>query len=209
MSQVILLGPPGSGKGTQATLLAKAQGVPSLSTGDLLRHEVAAQSALGKQVQVVMAEGKLVSDDLVIAIIQAQLTSSRCQSGVILDGFPRTLAQAESLAAFWQPSHVFSFTLSDDAIVTRMAGRRVHPASGRTYHTVYCPPRQEGVDDLTGEALVIRPDDQPETVRHRLRVYHQDTAPLLRYYQAHDGFRTIAADQDPEVIHSLICRELA
>jgi len=185
--RIILLGAPGAGKGTQAQFLTEQFNIPQISTGDMLRQAIREQTELGLQVKAVMDAGQLVSDDLIIALVQERVEQADCAQGFLLDGVPRTIAQADSMKALAiDCDHVIEFQVSDDVIVERMSGRRVHPNSGRVYHLVYNPPRVEGVDDVTGEPLVIRPDDQETTVRDRLAVYHAQTKPLVSYYQQAD-----------------------
>ncbi len=182
--RIILLGPPGAGKGTQAQFLSQALDIPKISTGDMLRQAAQADSPLGREVAHVMASGALVSDDTMIALVQERIAKPDCAKGFLLDGFPRTMPQAEALTAAQVPvDYVINIDVPDDAIVTRMAGRRVHPASGRVYHAEFNPPRVEGYDDETGDPLVQREDDSEETVRHRLGVYAGETHPLLAYYE--------------------------
>ncbi|MFD0966445.1 adenylate kinase [Seminibacterium arietis] len=183
--KIILLGAPGAGKGTQAQFIMKKFGIPQISTGDMLRAAIKAGSELGQQAKILMETGQLVPDDLIIALVQERVAQPDCAKGFLLDGFPRTIPQADALkAAGISIDYVLEFDVADDVIVERMSGRRVHPASGRTYHVVYNPPKVEGKDDITGEDLIIRADDKPETVLDRLRVYHTTTKPLIDYYQA-------------------------
>ena len=183
--KIILLGAPGAGKGTQAQFIMNKFGIPQISTGDMLRAAIKAGTNLGKQAKTLMDEGKLVPDDLIIALVQERVTQPDCAKGFLLDGFPRTIPQADALkTAGIHIDYVLEFDVPDEIIVERMSGRRVHLASGRTYHVVYNPPKVEGKDDITGEDLVIRPDDKKETVLERLKVYHSTTQPLVDYYQA-------------------------
>lgn len=181
--RVILLGPPGAGKGTQAQFITEKFGIPQISTGDMLRAAVKAGSDLGLQVKEVMASGGLVSDDLIIALVKDRIAEDDCKNGFLFDGFPRTIPQAEALqAAGVSIDHVLEIAVDDEEIVTRMSGRRTHEGSGRTYHVIYNPPKVEGVDDETGEPLIQREDDKEETVRNRLNVYHEQTKPLVDFY---------------------------
>lgn len=181
--KLILLGAPGAGKGTQAAFICKKFGIPQISTGDMLRAAVKAGSPLGLQAQTVMASGGLVSDELIINLVKERLTQPDCANGFLFDGFPRTIPQAEAMrAAGVNLDFVLEIDVPFDAIIERMSGRRSHPASGRTYHVTFNPPKVEGVDDITGESLVQREDDKEETVRKRLDVYSAQTRPLVDYY---------------------------
>ncbi|MEM9604353.1 MAG: adenylate kinase [Pseudomonadota bacterium] len=181
--RIILLGGPGAGKGTQAQFICDAFGIPQISTGDMLRAAVKAGTPLGVEAKKIMDAGGLVSDDIIVGLVKERLQEPDCANGCLFDGFPRTLAQADALAdAAIDIDHVVEIAVDDDEIVKRMSGRRVHPGSGRTYHVQFNPPKSEGVDDVTGEALIQRDDDQEDTVRERLAVYHQQTAPLISYY---------------------------
>lgn len=181
--RVILLGAPGAGKGTQARFITEKFGIPQISTGDMLRAAVKAGSPLGLQVKDIMASGGLVSDEIIIALIKERLTQADCAKGFLFDGFPRTIPQAQALEeAGVTLDHVLEIAVADEEIVQRISGRRMHEASGRTYHIIHNPPKVAGVDDETGEALVQRPDDSEETVRKRLAVYHEQTKPLVDFY---------------------------
>ncbi|WP_372778060.1 adenylate kinase [Litorivivens sp.] len=186
--RVILLGPPGAGKGTQAQFICEHYAIPQISTGDMLRAAVKAESELGLQVKEVMTSGGLVSDEIIIALVKERIKEADCANGFLFDGFPRTIPQAEALQeAGVTIDKVLEIAVADEEIVSRMSGRRVHEASGRTYHVVNNPPKQEGVDDVTGEPLVQREDDQEDTVRKRLSVYHEQTKPLVDFYQQLSG----------------------
>ena len=181
--RLILLGPPGAGKGTQARFICEKYGIPQISTGDMLRAAVAAGTELGKQAKTVMDSGGLVSDSIIIGLVKERITQPDCQAGFLFDGFPRTLAQAEAMReAGVNIDAVVEIAVPDEEIVKRMSGRRVHLASGRTYHLVYNPPKAEGKDDVTGEPLIQRDDDSEETVLARLKVYHDQTEPLIEFY---------------------------
>ncbi|RMT75085.1 adenylate kinase [Pseudomonas syringae pv. theae] len=181
--RVILLGAPGAGKGTQAKFITEKFGIPQISTGDMLRAAVKAGTELGLKAKSVMDAGNLVSDDLIIGLIKDRLAEPDCANGVLFDGFPRTIPQAEALLkAGLEIDHVLEIAVDDEEIVKRMSGRRVHEGSGRIYHTIFNPPKVEGVDDVTGEPLVQRKDDVEETVRLRLKVYHDQTKPLVEFY---------------------------
>ncbi|CAA0087374.1 Adenylate kinase [Zhongshania aliphaticivorans] len=186
--RVILLGPPGAGKGTQAQFISEKFAIPQISTGDMLRAAVKAGSPLGLQVKEVMASGGLVSDETIIGLVKERITEDDCKNGFLFDGFPRTIPQAEALInAGVIIDNVVEIAVEDEDIVTRMSGRRTHEGSGRTYHIVYNPPKNEGVDDLTGEKLIQREDDKEETVRNRLNVYHEQTKPLVSFYGSLEG----------------------
>ena len=181
--RVILLGAPGAGKGTQAKFITEKFGIPQISTGDMLRAAVKAGTELGLIAKSVMDSGGLVSDDLIINLVKERISQDDCKNGFLFDGFPRTIPQAEALVKNGvELDHVLEIAVEDEEIVQRIAGRRVHEASGRVYHIVYNPPKVEGKDDVTGEELTTRKDDQEETVRKRLVEYHQMTAPLIGYY---------------------------
>ena len=181
--RIILLGAPGAGKGTQAQYICEQYGIPQISTGDMLRAAVKAQSELGKKVEKVMASGGLVTDEIIIALVKARIEEEDCKDGFLFDGFPRTIPQASALLeSNILIDVVLEIDVQDDEIVKRLSGRRVHLDSGRVYHIVYNPPKNEGFDDVSGEELIQREDDQEETVRNRLKVYHEQTKPLVEYY---------------------------
>jgi len=181
--RIILLGGPGAGKGTQAGYLTEKYGIPQISTGDMLRAAVKAGTPLGLEAKKVMDSGGLVSDDIILGLVKERVAQPDCEKGFLFDGFPRTVVQAEALKAEKVPvDAVVEIDVEDAEIIRRMSGRRVHLASGRTYHLVFNPPKVEGKDDVTGEALIQRDDDQEETVRKRLAVYHDQTEPLIDYY---------------------------
>ncbi|MGY5583447.1 adenylate kinase [Vibrio cincinnatiensis] len=188
--RIILLGAPGAGKGTQAQFIMEKYGIPQISTGDMLRAAIKAGTELGQQAKSVIDAGQLVSDEIILGLIKERIAQPDCENGFLLDGFPRTIPQADGLKAMGiAVDYIIEFDVADDVIVERMAGRRAHLASGRTYHVVYNPPKVAGKDDITGEDLVVRDDDKEETVRARLGVYHEQTAPLIEYYgkEAADG----------------------
>ncbi|MCC5859720.1 MAG: adenylate kinase [Ectothiorhodospiraceae bacterium] len=190
--RVILLGPPGAGKGTQAAHLCETFGIPQISTGDMLRAAVKAGTPLGREADKVMKSGGLVSDDIILGLVKERIAQDDCKNGFLFDGFPRTIAQAEALKDEGiRLDYVIELQVDDEEIVGRMSGRRVHPGSGRVYHVEHNPPKRDGKDDVTGEALVQREDDREETVRKRLQVYHEQTKPLVDFY------RKLAASGEP------------
>lgn len=186
--KVLLLGAPGAGKGTQAQFITAAFGIPQISTGDMLRAAVKAGTPLGLEAKKIMDAGGLVRDDIIIGLVQERIKDADCANGFLFDGFPRTLAQAEAMvAAGVDLDAVVEIDVPDAAIIDRMSGRRVHPASGRTYHVRYNPPKTEGKDDVSGEDLVQRDDDKEETVKKRLEVYHEQTEVLVGFYSRLTG----------------------
>ena len=192
--KLILLGAPGAGKGTQAAFITQKYGIPQISTGDMLRAAVKAGTPLGVQAKGVMESGGLVSDELIINLVKERIAQPDCANGFLFDGFPRTLPQAEAMKqAGVKLDYVLEIDVPFDAIIERMSGRRSHPASGRTYHVKFNPPKAEGKDDLTGEPLVQRDDDKEETVRKRLQVYNDQTRPLVSYYSEWAGKEPSAA----------------
>lgn len=200
--RIILLGPPGAGKGTQAQFLVEQCGIPQISTGDMLRAAVKAGTELGKRVKQVMDSGALVSDDIIIELVRERIAQPDCQDGFLFDGFPRTLVQAQALEeAGIGIDLVLEISVPDEVIVSRLDGRRVHPGSGRVYHIVHNPPQRPGIDDVTGEPLIQRDDDKAETVLGRLRVYHEQTAPLIDFYQRRhpDQVRFVTLDGNRSV----------
>ena len=181
--RLILLGGPGAGKGTQANFISDHYEIPQISTGDMLRAAVKADTELGRKAKAVMDSGALVSDDIIVRLIKERIAQPDCENGFLFDGFPRTIPQAEALRDSGVVlQYVVEIAVDDDEIIRRMSGRRVHPTSGRSYHVEFNPPRQAGRDDVTGEPLVQRDDDKEETVRKRLDVYHAQTEPLIKYY---------------------------
>ena len=182
--RIVLLGAPGAGKGTQAQFIMEEFGIPQISTGDMLRAAIKAGTALGLEAKAVMDAGQLVSDELIIGLVKERISQDDCAKGFLLDGFPRTIPQADAMKeAGVAVDFVLEFDVPDEEIVKRMSGRRVHPGSGRVYHVVYNPPKVAGKDDVTGDDLAIRADDEESTVRKRLGVYHEQTEPLVAYYQ--------------------------
>lgn len=183
--RIILLGPPGAGKGTQAQELTKEFSIVQISTGDMLRAAIKEGTELGMKAKAVMDAGQLVSDDIILGLVKERILKADCKNGFLFDGFPRTIAQAQALIdENISIDCVVEIQVPDEKIVNRMSGRRVHLASGRTYHIVYNPPKVEGLDDVTGEPLTIRKDDEEATVRSRLDVYHKQTEPLIAFYKA-------------------------
>ena len=191
--RLILLGAPGAGKGTQAKFITERLGIPQISTGDMLRAAVKAETELGLAAKAVMDAGGLVSDEIIIGLVNERIAQPDCERGFLFDGFPRTIPQAQAMVdAGVDLDHVLEIAVDDEEIVGRLSGRRVHPASGRVYHVEHNPPKEAGVDDVTGEALVQRDDDKEETVRKRLAVYHDQTSPLVAFYRAMEGERAPA-----------------
>jgi adenylate kinase len=183
--RLILLGPPGAGKGTQAQFIRERFGIPQISTGDMLRAAIKAGTPLGREAKKVMDAGRLVSDDIIIGLVKERLKQPDCARGYLFDGFPRTIPQADALKTEGMAlDYVLEIDVPDDEIITRMSGRRVHPGSGRVYHVKFNPPQVADRDDDTGEPLILRDDDRPETVKHRLEVYRKQTRPLVEYYKA-------------------------
>jgi len=213
--RIVLLGAPGAGKGTQAQFLMEKFGIPQISTGDMLRAAIKAGSELGKQAKAVMDAGQLVSDDLIIGLVKERITQEDCKSGFLLDGFPRTIPQADAMKENGiTVDHVLEFEVPDEVIVERMAGRRVHSGSGRVYHLVYNPPKVEGKDDVTGDDLNIRPDDEEATVRKRLAIYHEQTKPLVNFYQTEAKsenctYLTVDGTQEVSQVSALLSKKLA
>ena len=197
--KLILLGAPGVGKGTQAKYLVERFGIPQISTGDMLREAISAGTSLGKKVKQVMDSGALVTDEIILDLVKERLSQPDCAAGFLFDGFPRTIPQAEALVEQnINVDHVVEIAVPEEEIIRRLSGRRVHPESGRIYHLIYNPPQKEGVDDLTGEPLVQRDDDTEETVRERLRVYREQTEPLVSFY------RNLAEHSDGRVKYTSI-----
>ncbi len=181
--RLILLGPPGAGKGTQASFIIEQFSIPQIATGDMLRAAVKAQTPLGMEAKKVMDAGQLVSDEIIIGLVKDRLQQADCQNGYLFDGFPRTIPQADALKKEnIKLDYVIELDVPEEVIIERISGRRVHPASGRTYHVTFNPPKQADIDDITGEPLVQRDDDKESTVRQRLEVYKNQTQPLVAYY---------------------------
>ena len=197
--KLILLGAPGAGKGTQANYIKEKYGIPQISTGDMLRAAVKAGTPLGVAAKKIMDAGGLVSDDIIINLVKERIKEADCAKGFLFDGFPRTIPQAQAMKdAGIKIDYVVEIDVADKEVVQRMSGRRVHPASGRTYHLVFNPPKVAGKDDVTGEDLVQRPDDVEETVIKRLSVYHEQTQPLVEYYTA---WSKAGDGSAPKVVH--------
>ncbi|MCW5599175.1 MAG: adenylate kinase [Nitrosomonas sp.] len=192
--RIILLGAPGAGKGTQANYIKEHFGIPQISTGDMLRNAVKAGTELGIMAKKIMESGGLVSDEIIINLVKERIAEPDCVNGFLFDGFPRTIPQADALkAAKVEIDYVVEIDVADTEIIKRMSGRRVHPASGRTYHIAFNPPKVDNQDDITGEPLIQREDDREETVRKRLQVYHDQTKPLIEYYSSWSTSREPAA----------------
>lgn len=213
--KIILLGAPGAGKGTQAQFLTKKYDIPQISTGDMLRAAIKAGTDMGKMAKEFMDAGKLVTDEIIIGLVKDRIAEDDCKNGFLLDGFPRTVPQADAVTnAGIKLDAVIEIDVADEEIIKRMSGRRVHSDSGRTYHLIYNPPRVAGKDDETGEDLIQRPDDKEEIVKDRLDVYHKQTQPLVDYYKAQasklDNLQYIRVDgtQDIKVVQETITSKL-
>ena len=181
--KIILLGPPGAGKGTQAESICENYGIPHISTGNMLREAVEAETKLGLEAKSLMDAGILVSDDVIVGLVEERISADDCSEGFLFDGFPRTIPQAEALIERdINIDAVVEIAVPDQDIIDRMSGRRMHPASGRNYHIIFNPPKNEGKDDITGEDLILREDDKPETVKDRLKIYADQTSPLVVFY---------------------------
>ena len=209
--KILLLGPPGGGKGTQSKFLMSKFNIPQISTGDMLRAHVKNDTKLGQKAKEFMQKGELVTDSLILEMMEVRFKEKDCENGFILDGFPRTITQAEGLDNLFKKTnqklnHVIVIEVEDDEIVSRMSGRRMHPESGRVYHIKYNPPKNEGKDDITNEPLIIRDDDKEETVRNRLLVYHNQTKPLINYYD--NNVITINGSQPIEKVKSSIIESI-
>ena len=195
---LVFLGPPGAGKGTIAAVAKNALGVPHISTGDLFRENIKNETELGKEVKSILASGGLVPDSVTIKMVEERLKRSDCKNGYILDGFPRTIAQAEALSEMSKVDGVINFVLSEEEIIKRLSGRRMCKSTGRTYHIIFNPPKVEGIDDETGEELIQRDDDKPEAIKHRLEVYNESTAPLISYYKDKGVVLDLICTNDPK-----------
>lgn len=197
---LVFLGPPGAGKGTMAGKLADDQGIPHISTGDIFRAAINNETDLGKRVKDILSSGDLVPDELTIELVRERLGEDDAANGYILDGFPRTIPQAEALDDLASIDRAVNFVLEDEDIIRRLSGRRVHKPSGRTYHVEFNPPKAEGKDDVTGEDLVQRPDDKPESIKNRLEVYRKQTAPLIDYYKSKGILVDVDASPSPDTV---------
>ena len=198
--KLILLGAPGAGKGTQAELLCGKLGIPQVSTGNIIRAEIKSGTELGLRVKSLVEAGRLVPDDLVIELLKNRIAQPDCENGFLLDGFPRTIPQAEALEGICRVDAVVEILVPDEAIVNRMSGRRTCPACGATFHVTHNPPKKEGVCDNCGAALIIRPDDDPEVVKGRLNVYHEQTEPLIAFYRERGLLKTVDGEQSLEAV---------
>lgn len=197
---LVFLGPPGAGKGTIAALAKEQLDIPHISTGDLFRAAIKNETALGKQVKSILASGELVPDSVTVAMVRERFAGNDTDNGFILDGFPRTIAQADALADMKKIDHVVNFLLDREEIVKRLSGRRMCKSTGRIYHVIYNPPKVEGIDDETGEPLIQRDDDKEEAILNRLEVYDRQTAPLISYYEQKGLLRNIDAKGKPEAV---------
>ena len=207
--KLIFLGPPGAGKGTMATRFATHANIPHISTGDIMREAIKNETELGKKVRAIVDSGGLVPDDLTIALVEERLAQTDAQNGFILDGFPRTIAQAEALKELSTIDRAVNFALENDEIIKRLSGRRVHKASGRTYHILFNPPKVDGKDDITGEDLITRPDDSEEAITKRLKLYHEQTAPLIDYYEQEGILVSLDCRPEPDTVFTSLREMLA
>lgn len=206
--RLVFLGPPGAGKGTIAKLAKDYYGIPHISTGDLFRENIKNETELGLQVKSILASGGLVPDSVTIEMVRNRLADPDCKNGFILDGFPRTIPQADALAEMTTLDAVVDFQLSREEVVKRLSGRRLCPSTGRSYHIIYNPPKVEGKDDETGEDLIQRPDDKEEAIVHRLEVYDEQTAPLIEYYKKKGLIRDVDASAKPSDVFELFKKAL-
>lgn len=207
--KLIFLGPPGAGKGTMAVRVAETASIPHISTGDIFRYNIKNQTELGKKVKAILDSGELVPDELTIELVRDRLSQDDAKSGFILDGFPRTVPQADALSEMAPVDNVINFTLSDEEVVKRLSGRRVHPGSGRTYHILFSPPRVEGKDDETGDDLVQREDDREDAIKNRLRVYREQTEPLIEYYRGRGKLIDLDSSPAPDEVFAALRKILS
>ncbi|MFO8065385.1 MAG: adenylate kinase [Spirochaetota bacterium] len=205
---LIFLGPPGAGKGTMAARLAQDQKIPHISTGDIFRENINNETELGKKVKSILDSGELVPDELTVELVKDRLKQDDVTDGFILDGFPRTIPQAEALDTFATIQRVILFTLPDEEIVKRLSGRRVHKPSGRTYHIMFNPPKVPGKDDVTGEELIQRGDDSEDSIRNRLEVYRKQTEPLVTFYREKNLLEEVDASPQPDTVFTQLKRVL-
>ena len=210
--KIILLGPPGAGKGTQADVICKSLNIPHISTGNMLREAVEAQTDLGKEAQALMDAGILVSDEVIVGLVEERIGKKDCRSGFLFDGFPRTIPQAEALVErSVEIDFVIEIDVPDEEIINRMSGRRMHPGSGRNYHIEFNPPKEADIDDETGEPLIQREDDKPETVKDRLQVYSNQTSPLIKFYSKRIGsisYIKVSGSESPKVVSQSILDQI-
>ncbi|TVR35905.1 MAG: adenylate kinase [Spirochaetaceae bacterium] len=206
---LVFLGPPGAGKGTMATRVSEHFKIPHISTGDIFRANIKGQTELGKKVKAILDAGDLVPDELTVELVKDRLSKDDAAAGFILDGFPRTIPQADALAGFSTVDQALNFVLPDEEVIKRLSGRRVHPGSGRTYHVLFSPPRTEGKDDVTGEDLVIRPDDQEDAIRNRLEVYKKQTQPLIAYYSERGLLVDVDSAPAPDEVFAQVLKILS
>lgn len=207
--KLVFLGPPGAGKGTMAVRLAEAAAIPHISTGDIFRFNIKNGTPLGQKVKAILDSGELVPDSLTIELVEDRLKKEDAHNGFILDGFPRTIPQADALAAMTALDKVINFALEDEEVVRRLSGRRMHPGSGRTYHVLFNPPKVEGKDDETGEDLIQRDDDREEAIKNRLRVYRDQTEPLINYYRSRNLLTDLDSRPAPDAVFASLKQLLA
>jgi adenylate kinase len=201
---LMFLGPPGAGKGTVASRLAEDKGIPHISTGDIFRAAIRDETDLGKKVKAILDRGDLVPDELTVSLVRERLSQPDAEKGYILDGFPRTIGQADALGEFSSLDKVLNFQIPDSEVVKRLSGRRIHKPSGRTYHIEFNPPKVAGKDDVTGEDLIQRPDDTEEAIKNRLEVYKKQTAPLIEYYENKDLLINVDATGSPDEVYGVV-----
>mgnify|MGYP006113274125 FL=1 len=211
--KIILLGPPGAGKGTQAETLCSNFAIPHISTGNMLREAVEAETDLGKEAKALMDAGILVSDEVIVGLVEERINLADCKNGFLFDGFPRTIPQAEALVnRSIEIDFVIEIDVPDEEIISRMSGRRMHPGSGRNYHVTFNPPKVEGKDDATGESLIQREDDKPETVKDRLKVYTNQTSPLISFYTEQSNsikYIQVSGSDAPSVVSQNILEKIS